>query len=298
MERVESPLDLRVDRWAGVVMLVGDTDSGKSSLARRMWPAIVSSHRRPAFLDADMGQGIIGPPTAQSLALFSPAHPDSFPPRGKRVRYFVGSITPRKHMLDTLVGLSLLVREALSRSDLILVDTTGFVSPKQGGIYLKGAKMEILRPSLVVILEREREISTMLEPWEALGISMVSLPVSPDVRVRSLEERRERRRFRLRRYFRNSRRFHLKAGIPAIGHGNLEAGRLLGLLDHEGFLLSLAVCEDSGETITVSSPLKENLLDAVSAIRLSDLWLDPRTGEHGRYIPPEAAETRSRCHEQ
>lgn len=290
MERIDSSDGLDVKQWRGVVLFVGAADSGKSTLARTLWPRVVASHESPAFIDADMGQGTLGPPTTQTLALFSPSYRDAFPPRGRWVRYFVGSTTPRRHMLNTIVGLSLLVREAIRRSDVILIDTTGLVDPDQGGISLKTAKIEILRPHTVVVLEHGDEVSSALGPLEALGTRLVSLPISSDVRKRTLEERRERRQYRFRRYFRNARKMALGKSVPVIGSGNLEPGRLIGILDRRGFLLALAVFESESEDgMVVSSPLGEGRLKSLAAIRLGDIWLDPETGEHG-WIPRPRAE--------
>ncbi len=282
MMRLESPDMLHVDKWHGVVLVVGAPDSGKSTLVRKLWPRIAASHKRPAFIDADVGQGRLGPPTTQTLALFSPSAPEAFPPKGQWFRYFVGSISPRGHMLPTVIGLSLLVREAhRHHADLILVDTTGMVDPEQGGIALKAAKLELLHPHAAVILEHESEISMHLQPWETLGTRMESLPVSPEVRPRPPEVRRERRQERFRRYFRKARTLEL--ALPVVGRGEPGAGRLAGIIGRGGFLLALGVVQslESPGGMKVLAPIGEGRTREALMVRLGDIRIDPETGAHG-----------------
>ena len=285
MRRLGSPDLLDVEMWHGVVLIVGASDSGKSTLARALWPRLASSRSRPAFIDADVGQGRLGPPTTQTLAMFSLSHPDAFPPRGQWLRYFVGSISPRGHMLPTVIGLSLLVREARRQhADLILVDTTGMVDPDRGGIALKAAKIELLRPRTVVILEHSNELSSLLSPWEAFGARFMSLPISSDVRPRTPEVRRERRRLRFQGYFQRSEDIVL-VGVPVVGNGEPAPNQLVGLLDRRGFLMALAVVQEAdSRVLKVLTPLGEERAKSAVAVRLGDLWLDPETGEHG-WIP-------------
>lgn len=67
-----------------------------------------------------------------------------FPPRGRIWRCFVGSTSPRGHLLPVLIGAARLVAVAQeAKAEVILYDTTGFVSQGGGGIDLKLAKIDM-----------------------------------------------------------------------------------------------------------------------------------------------------------
>ena len=51
------------------VMLVGGLDVGKTTLARRLLAAALAGGRTGAYLDTDLGQKTVGPPTAVTLKL-------------------------------------------------------------------------------------------------------------------------------------------------------------------------------------------------------------------------------------
>jgi polynucleotide 5'-kinase involved in rRNA processing len=69
---------------------------------------------------------------------------------------------------------------------------------------LKQAKMELLRPHLVLALEREGELSSVLRTLDQ-GANTLRLPVSTQALRRGQEERRLYRESRFRRYFEKGR---------------------------------------------------------------------------------------------
>ena len=60
----------RVRRFKGVVMAIGGTDTGKSTLVRQLLAQALTPKRVIAVVDADMGQSSFGPPTCMSLTLW------------------------------------------------------------------------------------------------------------------------------------------------------------------------------------------------------------------------------------
>ena len=92
----------------GVLLVVGATDTGKTTFARYVYRRLSAHHERLAFVDEDMGQATLGPPTTMSMAL-GQGDDAGFPPAGPQYRVFVGDISPTGHMLPTVVGARRLV---------------------------------------------------------------------------------------------------------------------------------------------------------------------------------------------
>jgi len=116
-----------------------------------------------AYLDADLGQKAVGPPTTVSLRVLrtqddirseAMALPDAL--------YFVGSTTPQGQLLPLVVGAGRLLEKSVELgADLVVVDTSGTV----GGVYgqlLKYHKLEQLQPDMVIGLQRGEELEPIL----------------------------------------------------------------------------------------------------------------------------------------
>ena len=149
---------------SGTLLVVGAPDTGKSTFARYLYRCLCAQHERVAFVDGDVGQATLGPPTTITLALGA-AGDDSFPPAGRRFRAFVGDVSPRRHMLPVVVSAHALVQTAREEgASVVVFDTTGLVDPNCGGGALKRAKVDLLRPSVVVGIQRGSELEYLLCP--------------------------------------------------------------------------------------------------------------------------------------
>jgi polynucleotide 5'-hydroxyl-kinase GRC3/NOL9 len=253
----------------GTVMIIGASDTGKSTLAGYLYQELCRRGCRAAYLDADMGQSTLGLPTTLNLALSSEPGDDRFPPQGRKVTFFTGSITPRGHMLPTVVGSYRLQKEALlAGAQAVVVDTTGLVDRSQGGKALKQWKIELLAPSVVVGLQRVSELESILWPLRRDGrVRCIELSVSRHVVERSRQARIERRNARLAQYLNLARSRSVSLRQTAVyGMEQLAAGALVAFQDQEGFALGLGVVEEicrGGGTIVVRTPLPD-LEDVVS----------------------------------
>jgi polynucleotide 5'-hydroxyl-kinase GRC3/NOL9 len=255
----------------GTVMVVGASDTGKSTLACYLYQELCSRGCLAAYLDADIGQSTLGLPTTLNLALASEPGDDRFPPQGPSVTYFVGSITPRGHMLPMVIGAHRLQQRALKLgAEAIVVDTTGLVDKAQGGKALKQWKVELLRPMVVIGLQRRHELEPILWPLRRDGwVRCVELPVSPYVVERSREARIGRRQQRLARYFAGAPLQRLVLRQMAIYDlEQLAVDALLAFQDAEGFVLGLGVVEEDDRpagTVDVRTPLTN--LQHVASVR-------------------------------
>lgn len=267
------PRRSRLDPGAlrGTVLLIGDSDTGKTTVARSLYRRACRAGVRAAYLDGDMGQSTLGLPTTMTVALGEPGD-DTWPPRGPRRVYFVGSTTPRRLMLPTLVGVVRLRDAALALgAELAIVDTTGLVAAAEGGRALKQAKIELLAPDLVIALQRDRELEPLLWPLRRdPRVRLLEWAVSPRAVIRSREARVEHRRRRLAGYLEGARSVALplrRLGVYELER--LSAGALLALLDGDGWTLGLGVVEQAdprGPDAVVRTPLPG--LEGVAAVRI------------------------------
>ncbi len=263
--------ELDVDGLTGTVMIIGRSDSGKSTLARYLFVELCRRGRRAAYLDCDVGQSSLGLPTTMNVALAAPGGEPCFPPTGPAASFFVGSATPRGHMLPTVVGAHKLQQRAREwEAEVIVVDTTGLVDAWQGGGALKQWKIALLEPETVIGLQRQRELEHILGPLRRdRRVRAIELPVSARVVARRREERTAYRRERLRRYFAPARRLKVPLRqIAAFNIENLAPYRLLAFEDGDGFVMALGVAvahERATRTVTVLTPLADT--GAVNAVR-------------------------------
>ena len=269
----------------GTVMVIGGVDSGKSTFARYLYTRLCEQGRRAAFLDCDVGQSTLGLPTTMTVAL--PASGETaFPPTGERFSFFVGSISPRGHMLPVVVGAHKLQRQALTRgAEVVVVDTSGMVDRAVGGGALKLWKIELLEPSTLVAFARGAELEHILWPWRRHPrVRVVEFPVSRYVNSRSREQRIAYRQGRWRAYFDQARvvSFPLTRYV-VFELGLMRPGQLLAFQDEEGFVLGLGVLQnyDSRERVlSVLTPLPD--LEEVRSLRFGSWRLDPTSGREWR----------------
>jgi len=80
----------------GVLLVVGASDTGKTTFVRYLFQSLNSLGRRCALLDGDPGQSWLGPPTTLTLA-YSVKLRENYQEANLVRHYFVGSTTPHGH---------------------------------------------------------------------------------------------------------------------------------------------------------------------------------------------------------
>lgn len=272
--------ELDLGRLSGTLMVVGASDVGKSTFARYLFRRLAKITGPVAYLDGDPGQSILGPPSTMTLAL-SPDGQDAFPPTGAVWRGFVGSVSPAGHMLPVLTVAARLAEAARrAGAKATVYDTTGLVDPARGGIALKLAKIDLIRPSVLFAIHRERELEPLLAPLRrSRRVRVVELASSPAARRREREERQESRAKRFADYFRQAN--HVLVNWPQFAvfpAPRFHLHRLLAMEDHDGFALGLGIVVEVdriSRRIRLQSSLSS--MGGVDAIRLGDLVVDPET---------------------
>jgi polynucleotide 5'-hydroxyl-kinase GRC3/NOL9 len=270
----------------GVAIILGAIDTGKSTLAKFLIFNLCQRGLKVALVDADIGQSFLGPPATIGLSLFK-SDPDWQLILSPPEIFFVGSITPEGHFPTHLKGVKRMVDKAPSYgAEVTLVDTTGFVSG-EGGKELKRRKIELLSPRFILALQKSDELEPILEHYKENPLPRIfRLPLSEQVRSRSMEERRIFRTDKFQEYFKYSvvhelaiERFQVEGEVIDPNGETLPLnwalkinGLLIGLKGSDDETLALGLIKNSvpeKKILRVSTPLRE--IERVRVIQLSSL---------------------------
>ena len=270
----------------GIVILLGATDTGKSSLIKYLILNLCQQGLKVALVDADIGQSSLGPPTTIGFAVFK-SNPDWEVVLSPPEIFFVGSTTPEGYFSLYLKGVKRMVDKAISYgTELILFDTTGFVSG-EAGKELKRRKIDLLSPRFILALQKSNEIEPILESYERNPLYKIyRLPLSEQVKPRSMEEQRMSKANKFRDYFKDSVIQELAIEEIQIEGEVLDPngdilpfdwalrinGLLIGLKDSNDETLALGIIKNYFEEkkmVRVSTPLRET--QRVKTIQLSSI---------------------------
>ena len=278
----------RAARHAHTVLFLGGMDAGKSTLARATAAFALRVRRTVAYIDADVAQKTIGPPTTvgmkhirkpDDLTLEALSHADALG--------FVGSTFPQDDLVALIGALQRLRDRARTEgADLLIVDTGGDVSGI-GGELLKYYMVDVLEPDLVVGLQRGEELEPIFGIVDRFfSIETMRAPVHPDVVLTSVEERMTAHEKAMARYFEagQQQRFRIKPTVfvptlPPLYELQALDRLLVGLSDGHGGFIGLGllgfVPEDAGLRLTtpVAEPPKALRLGSV---RLEETYRSKR----------------------
>ncbi len=219
-------LAAKLEVEGGLTLLLGASDSGKTTLARWLLGSLMAAGRRVAFLDGDIGQSTVGPPATVGLTLPSAGLPSPFLNSiGWR---FIGAVSPAREMLPLAVALKRLAEKASAMgAEVLLIDTTGLVHGPLGR-RLKFHKIDLLAPQHLIALQRENELEPILRLCEGRkSLNISRLPVSPHATLRSHPARRAYRAQRFSDYFQSSSPLELSLRDVSIQGSWPQAGRAL-----------------------------------------------------------------------
>ncbi|PYM20436.1 MAG: hypothetical protein DMD81_01795 [Candidatus Rokuibacteriota bacterium] len=177
-----------------VTVVIGESDTGKTSLVAALANALFSRDATVAIVDADIGQSEIGPPTTVGLGrvtrqLGRPADAEVV------VLRFVGATSAARDLRATVQATGQLVDRARALGfERVIVDTSGLVRGDLGR-RLKQAKIDAIAPDLVIALQRAGECEPILRVYEerADRLRVLRLPAVASARRRTAAERRRHR---------------------------------------------------------------------------------------------------------
>lgn len=250
---VESVIDAIQRQGHCSVIFIGDTDTGKSTLWRKIAEALVTEGHTVGLVDSDIGQASLFLPGTVCAKVIHTK--EVLFQREADFIFFVGLWNPALSLENHLRATRRAYEYAKRKAPIVLVDTTGLVKGRYGK-ELKLEKIRQLDISLVVAIQRHNELEHILPhiPEEKLLI----LKPSPLVKQRPRTERIAYRRQLYRQYFR-------ELYLHEVSSANLrflyrftsrtQRGLLCGLVSG-GKTVGLGVLEDYKNSIAeVLSPV-------------------------------------------
>jgi polynucleotide 5'-kinase involved in rRNA processing len=164
----------------------------------------------------------------------------------------------------------------------VIYDTTGLVEHALGGIHLKLAKIDLLRPAVLFALQREEELQDLLLPLHRRRhISVLELSPSSAAQRRDHSVRKAHRAAQFSQHFTNGSQLRVNwtkfAVLPAP---RFILHRLVALEDADGFTTGLGIVVEIDrfcKQVILHTPV--DTLNGVDVIRLGDLLVDPVTYE-------------------
>ena len=173
------------------VMLVGDTDTGKSTLSIYLANMAIRNGLIPSIIDGDIGQGDLAPPTAIGAAVLSKQLVDLRDVNASQFE-FIGGISPMG--FESLIAKklkSILDRiRTSSLANICIVNTDGYV--RNSGLQYKAMIAEELQPDAVICLGENVELFERQRQHKAVSYQILCARRSSHV-YKSRFERLNRR---------------------------------------------------------------------------------------------------------
>lgn len=248
----------------GIVMVMGEPDTGKSYLSRELFKVARLSGKKACLIDLDVGQQALAYPG--TVALLKDEQKAPF----EKMR-FVGTINPYRRM-DTLIFHAKSLVSFSSDCDLTIVDTSGLVHGIEGKL-LKTKKINELKPDLIIAIQRKDELEHILK--DIAQFKVLRVQPSSKIAIKNREIRIKNRTQRLLLYFSQpSNLFYLKRSsiriVPEKMENDYLPGRIIGLNSSKE-TLALGILEAMDrENIFFLSPISPERLEEIDEIVIGE----------------------------
>ena len=242
---------------ARTILVLGEVDTGKSFFATYLANKLLEQGVKPAVLDGDPGQSDVGIPGTLGLAALK-KQVVFLTEASISAIYFVGSHSPGLHFLPTIVGIKRLVEAGLKKANTVIINTTGWVQ-SDGGRALKRAKIEILYPEIIVLLQRTDELEHLIKGYAPKKI--VRINVSKKASFTSAEDRKKLREMPSTRYFKGARKIRLSLERIATDRCYFGTGKEMKI---PGTLYAERLSGFEGTLVVTKKPLPQEKLNVLS----------------------------------
>ncbi|NLL61189.1 MAG: hypothetical protein GX240_00145 [Candidatus Atribacteria bacterium] len=199
-----TPMFRKIQNQNGVIMVLGKSDSGKTSLIKLLAAYLVRRNRKIALIDLDIGQSILGLPGTMGIGIVNRSNLKNGLVQVNH-RSFFGATSPAKgidRFLEKAYRLYTVAHK--ENADVFLIDTTGLVMGSLGA-YLKGNLIKRINPTALIALQFEQELEPILTECEILPALKI-YRVKPYQRIirKNWTERKTRRKKQFELYFQDA----------------------------------------------------------------------------------------------
>lgn len=234
------------------ILVLGEVDTGKTFFSTYLSNRLLAKVGKTAILDTDTGQSDIGCPGFFGMLLLK--KPEVFLADLEPThQYMIGAHSSGLHFVPALSGLVHMLNKAEKEADAIIIDTTGWVQ-FDGGRAIKKAKLDMVNPDKVVLMQRGDELEHLVKHLPANKV--VRLPVSKKASPTSQMDRKELRELVSRRYFKGSKEFKLPFKQVFTDRCFLFTGKKLNL---KGALWAEKLSGFEGTLVVTDKPVTENM---------------------------------------
>ena len=271
-----------LERQRGVCVIIGEVDSGKSSLCTFLVNECLDEIGKVGVVDADVGQADVGPPTTISSS-FVQAPIIGLHKATPEFSFFVGDTSP-SFIPDKVVSLATrLKNKIMSSADIVLVNTDGWLA-EFNALRHKQLLLEKIQPDLVIALGRSDDIINPL--LERVRFASLKIPSSSFARIRTKEERKKTREAGYRRFLQGSRKLGVDQESRVRMFDQLEQtifpdnlryrGLVVGLLDQSEELLSIGRINhvENGKVIVETRTEERPTILEIGNVALSSKYLE------------------------
>jgi polynucleotide 5'-hydroxyl-kinase GRC3/NOL9 len=237
----------------GICLILGASDTGKTTLAAALAKHL-AEHQRIGIIDADIGQSHIGPPTTVGWAIVDNPLVRAEPAGARQIDFsklivggisFVGDVTPVGHLLQLTAAIVQCVQQVSEAAELIIIDTPGFIrGPAATALWW--AVQRILKPKLILAVQRDDELSNILVGLRALQVYLETIKSPPQIPTKTPQDRRRHRQSQFRNYFRDYCPYNISLSNIAVQPGlNLRdesfINRVVGLRNENGIDVAIGI---------------------------------------------------------
>lgn len=191
------------------VMIVGPTDSGKSTTARILSSYAIRVDRTPLYVDIDIGQGALSMPGTVGVIPLDTSclNVDEFYASSTPLVYYYGSPSPDSNYPYYIELIQSLAEHINTRFSLdpkakasgLILNTCGWIEKLGYKILLQA--IEAFAIDVVLIMGHDKLYSTLSEDTKGSGAAIVKLTRSGGVVTRDQTYRRKSRNEKIREYF-------------------------------------------------------------------------------------------------
>jgi len=261
----------------GISVIIGKTDSGKSTLVHYLIDRFILGNMKVCLVDSDVGQSSLGLPGTISMKLFIPEN--GLEDFAFEKMSFIGTLNPARDVASIIKQTKRMSNLCTAKSDSVLVDTSGLISGEAGRT-LKTTKIRALKPEHVIAIQRREELEAILELLK--GPEIHNIRASAAARTRSVITRTQYRKRKFDDYFgkapssdfllhANEVRFLYRDRAFRLEEGLFKEGTLIGL-NHGEDTIALGILEDmTADSVTFASPTKS--IRQVDGILFGDITL-------------------------